>query len=131
MNGNKESKQNTFRDLLVWQKGMGLAIEACRLAASFPQAERTGLRELICRTAVGVPSGLADGYSRHGSGEFLQAVSGASGALSALETQIRIAVELQCCAATAAAPLYEMIDSARRVLYGLRRSMQSRTETGR
>ena len=131
MNGSKETKPTTFRDLLVWQKGMGLAIAACQLAADFPQSERYGLGKLICRTAIGVPAGLADGHSRHSPNEFLQAVSGASGSLSALETQIRIAVELQCCTATAAAPLYEMIDGGRRVLYGLRRSMQSRTETGR
>jgi len=131
MNANKDSKPATFRDLLVWQKGMGLSLAAIKLTAAFPATDDTGLGGRIRRTAIDVPATLADAHARHNPGEFLQAVTATTGLASALETLVRLAVELRLCANAEAAPVLDLIDAERRVLFGLRRSIQGRAESGR
>ena len=131
MNTNKESKPATFRDLLVWQKGMGLSLAAIKLTASFPKTDDTGLGDRIRRAAVDVPATLADGHARHSPAEFLQAVAAAAGFAAALETLIRLAVELRLCVSAEATPVIELSNEERRILFGLRRSIQGRADSGR
>jgi len=52
------------------------------------------------RAAVSVPSNIAEGQARHGTREFLQFLSHASGSLAELETQLLLSIELGYCART-------------------------------
>ena len=93
---NTQGKLKSYKDLLVWQKSMTLVKDIYRLTRSFPQDERFGLVSQLRRAAVSVPSNIAEGQSRHTSGEFVQFLSHAEGSLSELETQILI-VDLDFC----------------------------------
>jgi four helix bundle protein len=92
---NTQGKLKSYKDLLVWQKSMALVKDMYRLTHSFPPDERFGLVSQLRRAAVSVPSNIAEGQSRHTSGEFVQFLSHAEGSLAELETQILIAVELE------------------------------------
>jgi len=116
-------KVTHYKDLLVWQKAIALAKEVYRMTASFPGEERFGLTSQMRRAAVSVPSNIAEGQARHGTREFLQFISHASGSLAELETQILLSVDLGFGAESDSDTLLEKIGELQRMLAGLRRSL--------
>jgi len=118
-------KPKHYKDLLVWQKGMALAKLIYDLTRRFPADERFGLTSQLRRAAVSVPSNIAEGQARHGTGEFLQFLSHAEGSLAEIETQLLLAVDLGFSKqAEVETPLNE-IDQLQKMLVGLKRSLFS------
>ena len=62
----------SYRDLLVWQKAIELAVLIYRLSEGLPRAEVYGLTSQIRRAGVSVPSNIAEGYGRGSRKEYLQ-----------------------------------------------------------
>ncbi|SPE27090.1 conserved hypothetical protein [Acidobacteriia bacterium SbA2] len=87
----------SYRDLLIWQKGMELAKRVYTLTRVFPNDERFGLTAQMRRAAVSVPSNIAEGQARHGRLEFVHFLSHAEGSLAEVDTQLTLAVELGYC----------------------------------
>lgn len=75
----------SYRELLVWQKAMELALLAYRLTEGFPRRELYGLVAQIRRASVSVPSNIAEGYGRGSRKEYLQFLWIAQGSLKELE----------------------------------------------
>ena len=50
----------TYKDLIVWQKSMDLVTEIYKITKTFPQEEKYGLISQIRRSAVSVPSNIAE-----------------------------------------------------------------------
>lgn len=73
----------------IWQKGINLTKEVYLLAKKLPNEEKFGLYSQLTRSAVSVPSNIAEGH-RRGDKEFLQFLTIASGSLAELETQLAI-----------------------------------------
>ena len=80
--------------LRAWQEAMDLVDDVYRLAALFPASERFGLAAQMRRSAVSVPSNIAEGAARSGRKEFKNFLMIARGSLSELDTQLRIAQRL-------------------------------------
>ena len=95
MSGNGEIK--SYRDLLIWQKGMFLAKQVYSMTRAFPGDERFSLSAQMRRAVVSVPSNIAEGQARHGRREFVHFLSHAEGSLAELDTQLPLAVELGYC----------------------------------
>src|ERR1017187_1625835 len=81
----------SFRDLQVWQKSMQLAVAVYGLTRGFPREELYGLTSQIRRSAVSVPSNIAEGQGRLNLGEFKQFLGVARGSNCELQTQLEIA----------------------------------------
>jgi len=113
----------SYKDLLVWQKGIALAKVIYSLTQRFPAEEKFGLVSQMRRAAVSIPSNLAEGQARRTTGEFVQFISHAEGSAAELDTQLILAVELNFCTKAKALPIYEMIDEERRMLNSLRRKV--------
>lgn len=116
-------KAQSYRDLLVWQKGIALAKQVYALTAKFPSEEKFGLISQMRRAAVSVPSNIAEGQARHTSGEFVLFISHAEGSLAELDTQIVLAIELGFVSAENAAKCADSISELRRMTNGLRRAI--------
>jgi four helix bundle protein len=84
-----------FRELRAWQLGMDLAERVYLLTDSFPKSETYGLTSQIRRSAVSIPSNLAEGHGRTSSKEFLQFIAIAFGSICELETQILLSHRLK------------------------------------
>jgi len=82
---------NSFRDLQVWQRSMQLTVPVDRLTQSFPREEVYGLSSQIRRSAVSIPSNIAEGQGRLTVGEFRQFLGIARGSNFELQTQLEIA----------------------------------------
>ncbi len=52
---------STHKDLNVWKKAMDLAAQVYSLTAKFPEEELYGLTSQIRRSAVSIPSNIAEG----------------------------------------------------------------------
>ncbi len=51
----------TYKDLVVWQKGMRLVTTIYRITDKFPKNEMFGLTSQMRRAAVSIPANLAEG----------------------------------------------------------------------
>ncbi len=122
----KANKTRSYKDLLVWQKGISLAKLVYALTRSFPAEERFGIVAQMRRAAVSIPSNIAEGQARHTTGEFIQFISHAEGSLAELDTQLILSIELKFCTASAANPAFELIGELRRMLNALRRKLAGR-----
>ena len=84
----------THKDLDVWNEGIELVIKIYEMVQGFPKEERFGLVDQIKKSAVSVPSNIAEGAARHSKKEFLQFLYISLGSISELETQLIIANKL-------------------------------------
>jgi hypothetical protein len=58
-----------FEDLKVWKEAMHLSAE---LYKSLKDCKNYGLRDQIFRSAVSIPSNIAEGFERQSNKEFIQ-----------------------------------------------------------
>jgi len=121
-----KNETQSYKDLVVWQKGIELAKLIYKVTAQFPGEEKFGLVSQMRRAAVSIPSNIAEGQARHTTGEFIQFISHGEGSVAELETQIILAVELEFCAKNAVLSACELLDEIRRMLNGLRRKLATR-----
>ena len=84
----------SFRELLVWQKGIQLSVLVYRLSNQFPREETYGLTSQMRRAAVSISSNIAEGAGRLNSREYKQYLGIARGSSFELQTQLTIAGEL-------------------------------------
>jgi four helix bundle protein len=122
----KTNKTRSYKDLVVWQKGIALAKLVYQLTNNFPSEEKFGLVAQMRRAAVSVPSNLAEGQARHTTGEFIQFISHAEGSVAELDTQFILSIELKFCSSVAAKPAFSLIAELRRMLNALRRKLAAR-----
>ena len=114
----------SYRDLVVWNKALELVMEIYRLTQTFPKEEIFGLMSQLRRSAVSIPSNIAEGQGRLSKGEFRGFLGNARGSLSELETQILIARKLDYLKESDASGLLELAAEVGRTLNGLIASMK-------
>lgn len=88
------SKISSFRELVVWQKGIKLVKETYRISQKLPKSEGFGLVSQIQRAAVSIPSNIAEGYKRNNRKEYVQFLAIANASTAELETQLVVINEI-------------------------------------
>ncbi|MGH8127321.1 MAG: four helix bundle protein [Gammaproteobacteria bacterium] len=83
-----------YRELEVWQLAMSLAKQTYELTAGFPREERYGLSSQLQRSAVSVPSNIAEGNARASTRDYARFISMALGSNAELQTQLLLSREL-------------------------------------
>ena len=125
-----ESEMNSafrsYRDLEVWQKGLTLVKDIYKATAGFPSAEKFGLVNQMRRAAVSIPSNIAEGHARSGTGEFKHFISIAMGSVAELETQIFLSSDLGHMKGPKSGNLLNQLDIIGKMLRGLSRSLVAR-----
>lgn len=109
----------SYRDLKIWQKGIELVKAAYALAAQFPKHETYGLADQLRRSAVSVPSNIAEGQARQHTGEFRQFLYTALGSAAEVDTQTVIAFELGYITKNESADVEQRIVELRKMTYTL------------
>jgi four helix bundle protein len=67
-----DSKIESWRDLLVWQKAHVAVLAVYEVTKKFPPEERYRLTDQLCRAAASVPTNIAEGKGRGSTAEFRQ-----------------------------------------------------------
>ncbi|ERJ60891.1 four helix bundle protein [Sphingobacterium paucimobilis] len=117
----------THKDLDVWNKSMELVTAIYQHTKKFPKEEIYGLTNQIRRSAVSVPSNIAEGAARNHNKEYIQFLYIALGSASELETQLLIAKNLHYFNEEQSTLLLDRNDRIRKMLVGLIKSVQNRT----
>jgi four helix bundle protein len=112
-----------YRDLLVWQRAMELVKAIYSATATFPAAEMYGLTGQIRRSAVSVPSNIAEGHGRESDGDFRRFLVIARGSLAELQTQLILSGELGFVDEKAVTGLLENTEEIARMIRGLQKSL--------
>jgi four helix bundle protein len=112
-----------YENLVVWQKAMELAELAYRLSEPFPKRERFALTDQLRRSAISVPSNIAEGRGRATKGEFRQFLGHARGSLYELETQVCLAVQFEYLSESVRREFMRSSIEVRKLLNGLMGSL--------
>ena len=80
----------SFKDLIVWQKSVELSVLIFALTKQIPKEELYGITSQMRRSAVSIPSNIAEGQRRNNTREYYQFCGVALGSAAELETQIII-----------------------------------------
>jgi four helix bundle protein len=116
-----------YRDLRVWNLGMDLAEEIYHLTAGFPRQEIYGLSMQIRKSALSIPSNIAEGHTRESSKEYLHFLSIAQGSLSELETQLEISARLEYLSPSRPEDMRAKTSGLGKQLYSLRNALIRRS----
>jgi len=112
----------SFEDLEVWRRSCELAVEVCEALRG---CRDYGLRDQIMRSAVSVPSNIAEGAERISRKEFAQFLGYAKGSAGELRTQIIIASRLGYIEDARAQRWQTELREISAMIYGLAKSIQS------
>lgn len=118
------SPLKSYRDLLVWQKGIDLVVVAYKATATFPTSELYGLTSQIRRAATSIPANIAEGYGRGSRKEYLQFLLVAQGSLKELETHFIVSEKLSYLTAPQTKLLLSQTDELGRMFGSLIRKLK-------
>lgn len=118
---------SNHRELIVWQEAVLLVEMIYRETATFPREEMYGLSAQIRRSAVSIPSNIAEGAGRNSSKELVQFLGVANGSRSELDTQLVIATRLGLIGPNSS--VFRQLERVGQLLTALRRSVQVRVGT--
>lgn len=84
----------SHKDLEVWKRSVELVKTIYEITKSFPKEELYGLTNQMRRSAISIPSNIAEGAARNHNKEFIQFLYITLGSIAELETQIIISKKL-------------------------------------
>lgn len=83
-----------FKELIVWQKSIGLVTKIYKVTEKFPSSEIYALTSQLRRASVSIPSNIAEGNTRRSKADYVQFLRITRGSCSEVETQIIISKNL-------------------------------------
>ncbi|NLW30565.1 MAG: four helix bundle protein [Fibrobacter sp.] len=118
------AKVKNYRELIVWQKAMDLVELVYQATRGFPKEELYGLTSQVRRSAVSIPSNIAEGQARKSTAEFLNFLSIANGSRAEMETQILLAQHLNYATSNITQQILTLSEEVNRLLNGLMNSLK-------
>lgn len=122
----KPGQIKSYRDLVIWQKGIELAEVIYQVTSKFPTDERFGLVNQLRRAAVSVPSNIAEGQTRNHTREFVQFLYVSLGSLSEIDTQLTIAQRMDYLDEQLYAGIGDRLVTLKKMIYALINSLAQR-----
>lgn len=110
---------HNFQELKIWQKAMDIAENVYRISIQFPQEEKYGLTSQVRRSAVSIPSNIAEGAGRNTNGEFKNFLGIANGSSNELFTQLILAYRLDLVSESTINPILNEIIEVQKMNYSL------------
>lgn len=120
---------SSYRDLRVWQQAMDLAEQVYLATENFPKQEMYGLTSQLRRSAVSVPSNIAEGKGRNTDRDFLNFLFHARGSLMEVETQVLLSSRLKFLSLESADDLLQSTARIGSSLAGLINSLRESVES--
>jgi len=115
-----------FKELKVWQKSYDLCLKLYKETRRFPKEEVYGLTSQIRRSAVSVPSNIAEGYGRKTTPDYLKSLYIAYGSSCELETQLLLSNDLDYMKDGEIKELKEEMGEVERMLKALIKSLENK-----
>lgn len=119
-------KTGNFKDLIVWQKSMRLVKEVYRVVKLLPKEELYSLSDQIRRSAISIPSNIAEGQARNSMKDFIQFLAIAKGSKAELETQLLLCVEINYLKNSDIDKAINLIQEIGKMIYALQKSLKTK-----
>ena len=116
-------QRQPFTKLLIWQKAMDLVDAVYEATEDFPKTELFNLTSQSRRSAVSIPSNIAEGSQRISTKEFAQYILIAKGSLAELYTQIHIAQRRKILAIEKGTKILGLIDELSRMMFAFHKKL--------
>ncbi len=113
---------HNLKELKVWNKAIDMATDVYRLTTNFPKEEKYGLTSQIRRSAVSVPSNIAEGAGRNTNKEFNHFLGISNGSAYELQTQLIISKDLDLVDSRVEQVL-DQIDQIQKMIYSLQNKL--------
>ena len=114
---------HNFEELKVWQKAMELAQKIYEGCKDLPAEERYGLSSQMRRSAVSIPSNIAEGAGRNSDKDFIRFLSITHGSAFELQTQLIISKRVGLLSSEFVSDSIEMLKEIQRMNYSLQKSL--------
>lgn len=118
-------KSHNFRNLKVWQLSMELVEEVYKVTSQFPKEELFGLTSQLKRSAVSVPSNIAEGSAKSSEKDFSRFLEISMGSSCELETQLILAQRLGMLSEESLNSLITQLHEVQKMVTGLAKSLTS------
>lgn len=122
---------HNFEKLLFWQKSIELAKEVYIVCAELPGDEKFGLVSQIKRSAVSIPSNIAEGAGRNNDREFYHFLGIANASSFELQTQLILTRELNLLNAEKVNSLISSLNEIQRMIYTFNSNLKVKNNTGK
>lgn len=113
-----------FEELKIWQKAMDITENCYRATENFPKEEKYGMTSQLRRSAVSIPSNIAEGAGRNTNGEFIQFLGIANGSSFELLTQLYLSKRLDLITEDKVRPIINEILEVTKMNYSLQRTFK-------
>lgn len=110
---------NNYKELKVWQKSMDLVERVYFLTSSFPVEEKYGLTSQIQRSAVSIPSNIAEGAGRNSNNEFRNFLGIANGSINELSTQLTLSIRIGYTNESELNSVFNLLDKIQKINFTL------------
>jgi four helix bundle protein len=114
-----------FKDLIVWQKAMDLAVETYELIKKLPREEVYALSSQMRRAAISIPSNIAEGNERNSTKEYINFLSIAIGSKAELETQLLLCCRFQYFTQEQAEKAFDLLAEVGKMIQTLSKNLTS------
>jgi four helix bundle protein len=108
----------TYQDLDVWQQNRILVKMVYQHSQVFPKEEQFGLTQQVRKSAISIPSNIAEGCGRNHTKDSLQFFYIARGSMYELETQLILANDLNYLKEESFVLLKEQVIRCKKLLNG-------------
>jgi four helix bundle protein len=109
----------SYKDLEVWQKSINMVTMVYAMTKQFPKEELYTLTSQIRRSAISIPSNIAEGRGKRSTRDFMRFLNIAYGSAAELETQLIIGKNLGYVSPEQAEPLFQEVGRICRMLNGM------------
>ncbi len=114
---------HNLKELKIWNKAIDLTVDVYKATASFPSEERYGLTSQARRSAVSIPSNIAEGAGRNSNKEFNNFLGIANGSSYELQTQLVISNKLSLLSNDILDDLLKQIDEVQKMTFAFQRTL--------
>ncbi|MDO8580124.1 MAG: four helix bundle protein [Candidatus Omnitrophota bacterium] len=119
-----EIKLKTYKGLIAWQKAFELCKKIFHLTKNFPKHEQFGLTSQMKRSALSIPSNIAEGYTRNSRPEYLRFLYISYSSLAELETQVMLAKDLNYIQPDVSIEITQLMAEVQRIMFALIKSLK-------
>lgn len=114
----------SYKDLDVWKRSVALVKDIYKITSRFPKEEQFGLISQMKRSAISIPSNIAEGRTRQHTNEYVQFLYIALSSCSELSTQLIISEELNFINKAELEKILNSLDSIGKMVNGLIKSLK-------
>jgi len=120
------NNMHNLKELKIWNKAIDLTVDVYKATSAFPSDERFGLTSQSRRSAVSIPSNIAEGAGRNSNKEFNNFLGIANGSSYELQTQLVISNRLNLLNDNLLNDLLQQIDELQKMNFAFQQMLKSK-----